>query len=265
MSIDPEKGNKIKAAVRRNFDSSPVQYDEFEARHGFFKNLNSTLLKLLNTQNAKAILDIGCGTGASSAQMMEACPEALVFGVDNSSTMLEKARQNYGSTQRISFIEGDAAALTSCLDQHFDTIIYSASIFLIPDFRESLLQAYELLKPSGQIGLTFMDGVYSDSGENLFFQIEQQFGLGLSLKKPVALPDLEACLRSLFHSVSLQVAQFRLPKQQVKEFFSIPAMSAGLFPSVDYPNRLLKISALLNHIPEDELNFRWVMIVGSKS
>ncbi len=265
MPTDLEKIKKIKAAVMRNFDSSPIQYDEFERKHGFFRNLNARLLQSLAIENAQAILDIGCGTGASSVQLAQACPGAIVFGLDNSSAMLEKARQNCCSNQRILFVEGDASALESCIDKQFDTIIYSASIFLIPDFRESLRQAYGLLKPSGQIGITFMDGVYSDSGENLFALVDQQLDLGISLRKPVTLTDLEAFLKSVFDSVLLENVSFSLPTLQVKEFFSIPAMSAGLFPSLDYENRLKKIAILFDGIPGEYLNFRWVFIVGLKS
>lgn len=263
--MDPEKVNKIKDAVRRNFDSSPVQYDEFEARYGFFKSLNATLLKSINSERAESILDIGCGTGASCLQLAQACPQAGIVGLDNSPAMLQKARDNCCTHDRILFVEGDASALTSCLDRDFDAIIYSASIFLIPDFKESIRQAYGLLKPSGQVGMTFMDGVYSDAGEHLFSLVEEKLGLGVSLRKAVSLSDLEVFVRSVFDFVSIHECNFRLPRNQVREFFSIPAMSAGLFPSLDYQNRLARLATLFDNIHLDELNFRWVIIVGTKS
>jgi ubiquinone/menaquinone biosynthesis C-methylase UbiE len=265
MTSELDKINKIKSAVRRNFDASPVQYDAFEGRYGFFKRLNADLLQLLSPQGKGTILDIGCGTGASSAQLKEACPQARIVGLDNSSAMLAKARLNYGSVEGLCFQEGDATALTACLAEPVDTVIYSASIFLIPDFRESLRQAHQLLSPSGQIGLTFLDGVVSETGENRFFQVEQAHPLGLSLRKAVLLSDLEAFLRSLFGAVSLQERVYRLPKPQVQAFYSIPAMSAGIFPALDYEERLVRIATLFDHLPEEELLFRWVMIVGTKS
>ncbi len=129
-----------------------------------------------------------------------------------------------------------------------DTVIYSASIFLIPDFRESLRQAHQLLSPGGQIGLTFMDGVVSETGENRFFQVAQAHALGLSLRKAVLLTDLETFLRSLFGVVSLQERLYRLPREQVQAFYSIPAMSAGIFPALDYEERLVRIAALFDHL-----------------
>lgn len=263
--MELEKLNRIKAAVKRNFESSPVQYDEFEAKYGFFKGLNAVLLKSINSGAARTILDIGCGTGASCIQLAQACRQAEIVGLDNSPAMLQKARANCCPDYKIMFVEGDASSLTPCLDSDFDIIIYSASIFLIPDFRESIRQGRELLRPQGQMGMTFMDGVYSDAGESLFSEVEQKLGLGISLKKAVALADLESFMRSVFDSVSVQQINFRLPKQQVKEFFSIPAMSAGLFPSLDYKDRLMMLARLFDNIEMDELNFRWVVLVGTKS
>lgn len=262
--MDAQKVDKIKSAVRRNFEVSPVHYDEFESRYGFFKELNAKLLSTMNPTASQKILDIGCGTGASSIQLAQACPGARVYGLDNSPAMLEKARMNFPANDRLVFVEGDAAALDSCMEQSFDAIIYSASIFLIPDFRESLKQAHGLLRENGKMGLTFMDGVYSDSGANLLQESELGLELGLSLKKPVSLADLENHVKSLFKSVELSVEDFRLPRQQVQEFFSIPAMSAGLFPMLPYEKRLENISRVFQRMPGNEVLFRWILIVGSK-
>lgn len=263
--MESDKIQKIKAAVKRNFDSSPDNYDEFESKYGFFQDLNAFLLKAVNPQATNRILDIGCGTGASSMQLAKAFPTACVVGLDNSPAMLEKARDNCKSFQGLAFIEGDASALKDCIDEPFDIIIYSASIFLIPDFRESLLQAIDLLRPDGRIGLTFMDGVYSDRGENVFAAAEEKTRLGLSLKKPVSLNDLQDCMKSLCKSVRMTQANFEQPKQQLRDFFSIQAMSAGLFPTLDYNGRLEKIDKLFENIPNENLTFRWMIVVGAKS
>lgn len=262
--MDAEKIGKIRDAVRRNFEASPVQYDDFESRHGFFRNLNAILLETMDRENPRNILDVGCGTGASSIQLLQACPQARVCGLDNSPAMLEKARMKCCSNDRIDFIEGDASALGSCLRGRFDTIIYSASIFLIPDFRESLRQACSLLEPGGKIGITFMDGVYGETGNNLLVEADQQLGLGVSLKKPVSLPDLEAFIKSILGSIKVVEHNFDLPRDVVKDFFSIPAMSAGLFPAFDYQERLNRVSALFANMSTDNVIFRWVVIIGSK-
>mgnify|MGYP000847457618 CR=1 FL=1 len=262
--MDLEKINKIKTAVRRNFEASPLQYDEFESKYCFFEKLNSALLEQMNQPGSRKILDVGCGTGASCMQLVKACPKADVYGLDNSAAMLEKAKEKYCDCQRLSFVEGDAAALQACLNHRFDTIIYSASIFLIPDYQESLRQAYELLESGGKIGLTFMDGVFSSSGADLFRETDKRLNLGISLKKPVKLEELEACIKAIFKSVQVIEKNLELPRNVVRDFFSIPAMSAGLFPALDYALRLEKISTLFDNIAMDNVIFRWIMIIAEK-
>ncbi len=56
------------------------------------------------------VLDIGCGTGASTIQAAEAVGRrGRVTGIDISPTLLEMARRRAANPNRVSFIEADAA------------------------------------------------------------------------------------------------------------------------------------------------------------
>ena len=83
---------KIKEAVRNNFEQSPDYYQSFEDRFGFFGRLNQKLMAGMNFGPEPLILDIGCGTGASCGQIMEALPAAHVWGLDISPAMLKTAQ-----------------------------------------------------------------------------------------------------------------------------------------------------------------------------
>ena len=61
-----DKIARIKRAVKRNFDESSDIYQAFENKWGFFRSLNERLLSKMNVPEGARILDIGCGTGASS-------------------------------------------------------------------------------------------------------------------------------------------------------------------------------------------------------
>lgn len=189
---------KIKQAVRNNFEQSPDYYQSFEDRFGFFRKLNQKLMAGMDFGPEPIILDIGCGTGASCGQIMEALPAARVWGLDISPAMLKTAQERYAACDRVKFVEGDAAALPKYFDFKFDTVIYSASIFLIPDYQESLRQAAELLNSGGMIGLTFMDGVYDAEERNLLAVADKIANQGISLKKPVKLEDFNGVFSGLF-------------------------------------------------------------------
>jgi trans-aconitate 2-methyltransferase len=43
----------------------------------------------------QSILDIGCGPGNSSQQLLQRWPDAKLTGIDNSMNMIEKAKASY--------------------------------------------------------------------------------------------------------------------------------------------------------------------------
>jgi ubiquinone/menaquinone biosynthesis C-methylase UbiE len=263
--VDDAKITKIKNAVKGNFEQSPAAYQSFEARYGFFRRLNEALVSGMGLQADADILDIGCGTGASCFQLLEALPKCRVWGLDNSPAMLETARSRNNESDRLSFVEGDAGRLAEYFSFKFDAVIYSASIFLIPDFTESLCQARDLLKKNGRIGLTFMDGLYDPEGNNLLEIADRDANQGVSLRKPVSLPEFQSFFAELFPRHKFWREDFRLPEDLLREFFSIPAMSAGLFPGIEYSTRVTKVARLFDHVPQGEVLFRWILMVGEGS
>jgi ubiquinone/menaquinone biosynthesis C-methylase UbiE len=256
------KIDKIKAAIKGNFEESPVQYQSFEERHGFFRILTKVLLDHMRLPANADILDIGCGTGASCREILAAVPGSRVWGLDNSPAMLDVARSIFGESDRVVFVEGDAAKLRDYFDFKFDGIIYSASIFLVPDYRESLHQARSLLKPGGSVGLTFRDGPYDSDGNHLLQVAERTAKQGLSLKRAVEWGELESSFEQIFPIHTAWIKDFRLSKKGLQEFYSIPAMLAGIFPRVDYAERVERAAILFDHMPKTKILGRWRFMVG---
>lgn len=263
--MDESKVVRIKRAVQGNFEASPDHYQVFEDRHGFFRKLNETLLARMKLADGGLVLDVGCGTGASCEQILEALPESRVWGLDNSPAMLDRARSRIGHSERLSLVEGDAARLTEYFDFAFDAIIYSASIFLIPDYEESLRQALALLRTGGRVGLTFMEGLYDRDGTNLFALADSSANEGVSLKKPVRLEEFRSFFVRAFPRNEVFNVDFSFPEDLLREFYSVPAMSAGLFPGIDYEDRVRKIARLFDLMPENDKLFRWTIMLGEKT
>jgi SAM-dependent methyltransferase len=260
--MDEKKIGRIKRAVQTNFDESPDHYLAFEERYGFFRSLNDRLLARLKPSRGARILDVGCGTGAGSIHLVETVPESRVVGIDISAEMLAAARSTVGESDRLTFVHGDAASLIEHFSDPFDVIVYSASIFLIPDYRESLNQARKLLNPGGRVGFTFMDGLYNSEGENSIAIADKEAGEGVSLGRPVKLAELRSFFADLFPRSFNWREDLLFPDRFLRDFFTVPAMSAGLFPSLPYAERAEKVGRLFDHMPKDRNVFRWIIIVG---
>jgi ubiquinone/menaquinone biosynthesis C-methylase UbiE len=262
---DRTKLEKVKAAVRDNFDASPEAYDAFEQNHGFFRLLTRTLLGKMTLPADARILDIGCGTGASTAEILELVPGGQAWGLDLSAGMLRSARQTYGDDPRMTFVEGDAARLTDCLTEEFDAILYSASLFLIPDYQESLSQALRILKPQGCVGVSFLDGLYDAQGNNLIRTADAKAQVGVNTRKPVDMAEFRSFFSGLLSPNHRWIEDFACARETLRAFYSVPAMSAGLFPGIPYEARVEKVGCLFDALEDSTVLFRWELVTGCRS
>lgn len=104
---------------------------------------------------AAELLEIGCGTGLSTAQILRRLPAARIVGIDNSPDMLKQASVNLAdalSAGRLRLVEIDALSYLQTLPAERLDIV--ASVYTLHNFmdgyRERVLQEiYRVLKPGG--------------------------------------------------------------------------------------------------------------------
>lgn len=261
--MDETKARRIKSAVKQNFDAGAELYDEFEDRYGFFGELAAALTARLRLPDAPLILDVGCGSGAAATSLCRSFPGSRVWGLDISSEMIERARAKLGESKSVAFLVGDAAELTGRFDFLFDAVVYTASIFLIPDYHESLTQVGKLLKPDGVVALTFMDGVYDEKGRNSLVVADDAAQLGMSRKRPVIFDAFLEDFGRVFPDRESWSVDYAHPLEAVAAFFSVPPMSAGLFPGIEYSERVRKVQELFSRMTGRHW-FRWRFVIGRK-
>ncbi len=98
------------------------------------------------------VLEIACGTGRNLRHIARRYPEARLYGVDISTQMLATAQAKLGG--RAALALGDACALDPVAlfgRRHFDHVILSYSLSMIPDWTRALDQAAQLLGPGGAL------------------------------------------------------------------------------------------------------------------
>lgn len=120
---------------------NPAQYQKF-SDHRLRPALE--LLQRIPLQSPRLVYDLGCGTGAATRVIAERWPSAKVFGVDNSSDMLEKAKAGGG---RVSWVEADVSSWTP--EAPPDLIYSNATLHWVEGHRSLFPRMAEFLKPGG--------------------------------------------------------------------------------------------------------------------
>lgn len=259
--LEAQKAARIKEAVRNNFSESPEAYDRFEARWGMFTDLTRRLIAALDLSPSARVLDVGCGSGASCRPLLEAVPGGEVVGLDLSPEMIDSAERALAGRPGIRFVVGDAAEMDACVSGEFDAVLYTASAFLIPDLDRSFEAARRILRPGGQIGLTFMDVVVDEQGQDLLRRAEAETRTGASFKRPIYLQQAIDSFEALFDDVRHRANDLVLPRETLRQFYAIPAPSAGLYPRLSFAERQDRLDKLFVHLPQT-VRFRWPIMVG---
>jgi trans-aconitate 2-methyltransferase len=112
------------------------------------------LLARVPLKEPELVYDLGCGPGNSTGLLHEAYPQARLVGLDNSKTMLTKARSDL---PRVRFIEGDLATWEG--DRNADLLFANASFQWVSDHVLVLLRLLTGLKEGGVLALQMPDNL----------------------------------------------------------------------------------------------------------
>ena len=129
---------------------------EYDAKHAFVYEKAKGLVELLAPKAGERILDLGCGTGALTAEI--AARGAEVLGVDRSEEMIAQARKKFPALR---FEVMDARELrlppnrANGESAGFDAVFSNAVLHWIPEADEVIAGMARALNPGGRFVAEF--------------------------------------------------------------------------------------------------------------
>ncbi|HTA32275.1 MAG TPA: methyltransferase domain-containing protein [Solirubrobacteraceae bacterium] len=91
------------------------------------------------------VLDVGCGTGRVTEQLLALVPSGRVLALDASADMVELARRRLGGRAQVWFQD----ALELDLDEPVDAIVSTAALHWVPDHDRLWMRLAGALRPGG--------------------------------------------------------------------------------------------------------------------
>lgn len=144
-----------KSRVEGAFNHFAKMYDDVTGKSmTFFTDL---LIRDLQIPENPTVLDVGCGTGISTFQLMQRVQgKGKFYGIDISQNMLDLARARAAELgySNVEFNKGDAEQL-EFPESSFDLVISNQAFFFFPDKQKALNEMFRVLKPIGQTALLF--------------------------------------------------------------------------------------------------------------
>ena len=268
-AMPPSRNELVKSAVRANFDASPADYDAFEEATGLFSFLARELVSSAGLGFGMKVVDVGCGTGLSTAIIREVVGSgSYLAGIDLSPGMLEQARRRVPGAR---FIEGDAESLESLFPAGSqDALLYTACVFLLPDAPASFRGARTVLRDGGIAAMNFIAGAYS-GGRELFTELFPEWTGGAAFPSPRFPCDtsrLEEYLSTAgFRDIRRGTVEKEMGIEGLRRFYSVPAQSASLYPKMDVAGRRAAVGKMFDLAVEKGVrsaSMRWSWLAARK-
>lgn len=171
-------------SVIKSFDAHARTYDRMVgANKGYHEHLrfSARRMGLPNGGAGLRLLDIGCGTGASTAALFDSAPEAEIVAVDASGEMLAEARRKTW-TGKVTFVQGDVEDLEGAgVTGPFDGIMAAYLLRNVEDPNAALRTFYALLRPGAPMALH--EYSVADSARSRFVWSAVSWGIIIPLGK----------------------------------------------------------------------------------
>ncbi|HJL19303.1 MAG TPA: class I SAM-dependent methyltransferase [Sandaracinaceae bacterium LLY-WYZ-13_1] len=245
------------------------QYERFVREHRVYDWLNASLTARADLPHARRVLDLGCGTGATTRAVLgKLSPDAEVVGVDGSPEMVEVARANT-LDPRARFVVSPAHRIGAALDGRFDRALCNAAFWQFDRLDEVLAGLAAHLEP----GAPFLYNVPCErrpgEGVSHAFQIALAKAIEARIGEPYRStasrfdPDRAAALAARHGLVEERREErvYRGRQGELMELMSIPAMLAPLAPELTPESAYGALrEARASSDPQEPIEVHWLFV-----
>ena len=124
----------------------------------FYYDVNASLLDLTNLNRYERIVDLGCGTGGVTHQILDrviSAKDHVVYAVDHSRGALKLAMSYLGKRKEnsVRFVHSEAQNFNIAIAEEIDAVVYCNSIHYLADKFAALRNICEKLRPGGLLAM----------------------------------------------------------------------------------------------------------------
>ena len=139
--------------VHRVFENIYDQYDKMNSVISFKQHIRwrEDIMKRMKVKPESKVLDVCCGTGDWTLQLVEAVgPNGEVTGLDFSKNMLKIGEEKLKRFSNVNLVHGNAMELPFP-DDSFDYVTIGFGLRNVPDYMTSFKRNVSCSKPGGMV------------------------------------------------------------------------------------------------------------------
>jgi ubiquinone/menaquinone biosynthesis C-methylase UbiE len=215
-------------------------YERYSRERPLYPALNRHLVALAEMATARRVLDLACGTGATSRACLAAMPDdGELVGVDSSLPMVELARARVADP-RASFHVVAASRMARAASGPFDRVVCNAAFGQFPDPGAVVAAVAEALVPGGLFVFDVPAAEVAGEATDVHpFQMALSRALARRRKGPGTIPPEldprrleERMVEAGFASLRRERFVYQGRQEELIELMEIPAMIARAAPGL---------------------------------
>ena len=181
-------------------------YEQYVGR--WSRRVAPQFLSWLNVPPGRRWLDVGCGTGALCAAIVDRCSPASVAGVEPSEGFLKTAKENLAD--RVALHQGSATAIPLG-DASVDVVVSGLVLNFVPDQRAALSEMARVTGRGGTIAAYVWDYAGRMELMRFFWDAAVELDAGAAkldegVRFPLCRPE---ALKELFSSAGLDAVEVK--------------------------------------------------------
>jgi SAM-dependent methyltransferase len=142
-----------------------TQYEQMMGR--FSRLLARQFIAFAGLRDGERVIDVGCGTGSLTYELLDAAKGLSLTGVDYSPVFLAAARAKPGAAA-VKFEQGDAAALPMG-DASFDRALSLLVLHFVPEAGRAVAEMRRVVRPGGTVAAAVWDASGGFTSQRMFW------------------------------------------------------------------------------------------------
>jgi SAM-dependent methyltransferase len=217
---------------------SEIRFDDgaaYERMMGIWSGLAGAIfIDWLKPPQGWRWIDVGCGNGAFSEQLVARCAPAAVQGVDPSQGQIDFARKR-PAARLAKFEIGNAMSLPFA-DNTFDAATMALVIFFVPEPAKGVAEMARVVRPGGTVAAYAWDILGGGFPQELLRQELRTMGIE-SLNPPSVEASRIDAMRDLWSGAGLEAVETREIEVQrtfagFEELWEITLLGSSVAPTI---------------------------------
>jgi len=233
------------------------KYEQYARKYPMYRKTSQLLVKLANIEKGMTVIDLCCGTGIATKEILKKIgTSGKVIGVDSSKEMLAIAKKKFRQKNAF-FIQSSEEEIDKKMKEKADIVLCNSAFWQMYG-NKALETISNILKDDGKFAFNLPNQIY-----NIDSFLAPEKSSIISIMRKIRLEKMLAS--NFFKIIYCKALKFRRTAKDKYEFLKIPIMTKRMFPNLDYSERLKILNKAYRTVSKSrESNDKWIYFVVKK-